>query len=117
MKAQVVHIHFTGWADYAVPTGDSKDGFYSLMRMATQFVRDQHQLDIDNKDFGKLLIHCRAGVGRTGTTLAIINGMIHHDEFKGEKRNTPLSVFSIVRQLREQRMWMCQTEEQYAYIY
>lgn len=112
----MTHIHFTGWADYEVPTGKSKDEFFQLMVEASRFVQDQHKMA--ESDAGKLLVHCRAGVGRTGTTLAIINGMIHHNEYAGvDKGDTPLSIFSIVRRLREQRMWMCQTEEQYAYIY
>jgi len=46
----------------------------------------------------KLLLHCRAGIGRTGTTIALINTMLHLLEKGADAR---ISVFSIVRRLRE----------------
>ena len=52
---------------------------------------------LENGDINpeKLAIHCMAGVGRTGTLMAIINSIICLQEH-GE-----LSTFSIVRRLRE----------------
>ena len=68
----------------------------------------------------KAVIHCSAGIGRTGTTAALANLMIaissqinsrkSHDEVK-------FSVFSTVRRLREQRFLMVQMLEQYKFIY
>ena len=59
-------------------------------------------------------MHCRAGPGRTGTTLALVNAVAAIKEQKRIGIADPhLSIFSIVRRLREQRMWMVQTEEQY----
>ena len=64
------------------------------------------------------MVHCRAGIGRTGTALALIQSSIALKEQARHGIADPkLSVFSIVRRLREQRVWMVQTEEQYRYIY
>jgi len=71
-------------------------------------------------------MHCLAGRGRTGTAISIMNAMMTiQAQIGGPKRivdsNTimgkKLSVFSIVRRLREQRSDCVQTKEQYAYIY
>ena len=57
-----------------------------------------------------------AGVGRTGTLMAIINSIITLREQR-RLENPELSIFSIVRRLREQRFQMCETKAQYEFIY
>merc|ERR1719240_1580874 len=67
-----------------------------------------------------IMMHCLAGRGRTGTAIAIVNAMI---ALKAQLRqkvaidNLQLSVFSIVRRLREQRATAVQTRSQYVFIY
>ena len=39
------------------------------------------------------------------------------EQLKAGITDPKLSVFSIVRRLREQRIWMVQTDDQYEYIY
>jgi len=64
------------------------------------------------------LVHCRAGIGRTGTTLTLINSIIAiKEQLKQGITDPQLSLFSIVRRLREQRIWMVQTDDQYKYLY
>ena len=85
--------------------------------MAADFViANNAEQDIKKRE--RLLVHCRAGIGRTGTTLALINSTIAMKEQKKVGVEDPLlSVFSIVRRMREMRIWMVQTDDQYAYIY
>lgn len=52
-----------------------------------------------------------AGVGRTGTFLALD---IMMQRIKQERR---INVFELVRQLRSQRMRMVQTVDQYVFLY
>lgn len=102
---ELSHYHFTGWPDWETPVGPSLESFYELVKVGADFVKQQN-----NGGGQKLLLHCRAGIGRTGTTIALINCMLHIDEHKGlggDIKQTPLSVFSIVRRLREQRILMC----------
>jgi protein tyrosine phosphatase len=62
----VTQFHYTGWPDHGVPGGnDRKARAVSVVNFANK-VR-QHRADVD----GKLVVHCSAGVGRTGTFLAV----------------------------------------------
>jgi protein tyrosine phosphatase len=64
-----------------------------------------------------VVIHCSAGVGRTGTFIALSH--LKHLIFAQKRGNVDhgLSVFSVVRRLREQRVLMVQSKEQYELLY
>lgn len=96
--------HYCGWPDHGLPVDTSP-----LMHML-QVARENVAL----KGASKLLVHCSAGVGRTGTFIALTNLMGMCEQLsKGlfvlrfllalEQR---ISVFRTVRLLREQRVMM-----------
>ena len=58
-----------------------------------------------------MLVHCSAGIGRTGTFI-LIDAMIHLAE--GKNKIDVYSYFEIIRQVR---MKMIQTAEQYIFVY
>ncbi|KAG7256351.1 hypothetical protein CRUP_024883 [Coryphaenoides rupestris] len=60
---------------------------------------------------GPVIVHCSAGVGRTGTFI-VIDGMI--DMMHGEQ---VVDVFGFVSRIREQRCQLIQTDMQYSFIY
>lgn len=83
---------------------------------------------------GKIIFHCSAGIGRTGTIIAIYNIIeslriltdnqevikTSGDQTASQEVNgmTPrISIFSVVRRLREQRYCMVQSVSQYEFIY
>jgi receptor-type tyrosine-protein phosphatase gamma len=72
------------------------------------------------EDNSKIVFHCSAGIGRTGTMLAIYN-IIESLKILLENPsddNAPrISIFGVVRRLREQRYCMVQTSSQYEFIY
>ena len=71
------------------------------------------QLDTDNGDnkYPPVVIHCSAGVGRTGTFCCLSNSV-------ERLRNTGLvDIFSTVKSIREQRAFSVQTPEQYQFGY
>ena len=65
-----------------------------------------------------VLVHCSAGIGRTGTYIAILL-MIESNMYqvKALKREPHISIFGTVRRLREQRYNTVTQEVQYKFLY
>ena len=101
---QVKHFQFTAWPDHGVPT-------YATSMLA--FVRRvQAGVQASPDTSGPIIVHCSAGVGRTGT-FVVIDSMIRRIKSGIET----LDVFGHVSLLRSQRNFMVQTEDQYFFIY
>ncbi|KAH3833976.1 hypothetical protein DPMN_107294 [Dreissena polymorpha] len=96
----VTHFHYTAWPDKDVPTSTS-----SLLH----FWRRIRAHDPDKKQ--PWVVHCSAGVGRTGTFIAMD---ILIDE--GQDRQT-VDIYACVTKLRQQRVNMVQTAGQYKYLH
>ena len=58
------------------------------------------------------MVHCSAGVGRTGTYIAVFKLWLDFKDNNVKK----LSIKDTVLELRKQRCKMVQKKEQYAYI-
>ncbi|XP_008298883.1 receptor-type tyrosine-protein phosphatase eta isoform X2 [Stegastes partitus] len=95
------HFHFTAWPDHGVPeTTELLISFRHLVREhMNQYSRNS-----------PTVVHCSAGVGRTGTLIAI-DRLI----FQIERENI-VDVFGIVHDLRMHRPLMVQTEDQYVFL-
>ncbi|XP_013908751.1 PREDICTED: receptor-type tyrosine-protein phosphatase eta-like [Thamnophis sirtalis] len=96
------HYHYTSWPDHGVPqTTDTILHFRDLVRE-----------DLDKiKDNGPVLVHCSAGVGRTGTFISL-DSLLCQAEDQGE-----IGVFSFVEELRRNRPLMIQNEDQYVFLH
>ena len=93
------HFHFKGWEDFSTPCGAGLAGYESLINDNADFVREQFYKE-NAADKQKLLVHCRDGMGRTGTTLALTNLAITLRE-QGSVDDPQINVVSVVRRLRE----------------
>ncbi|KAM3821205.1 receptor-type tyrosine-protein phosphatase H [Vipera latastei] len=96
------HYHYTSWPDHGVPqTTDTILRFRDLVRQ-----------DLDKmKDNGPVLVHCSAGVGRTGTFISL-DSLLCEAQDRGE-----IGVFSFVEKLRRNRPLMIQNEDQYVFLH
>ncbi|ETE66696.1 Receptor-type tyrosine-protein phosphatase H, partial [Ophiophagus hannah] len=96
------HYHYTSWPDHGVPqTTDTILRFRYLVRE-----------DLDKmKDNGPVLVHCSAGVGRTGTFISL-DSLLCQAQDQGE-----IGVFSLVEKLRRNRPLMIQNEDQYVFLH
>ncbi|KAM6069047.1 receptor-type tyrosine-protein phosphatase eta isoform 3-T3 [Theristicus caerulescens] len=97
----VRQFHFTSWPDHGVPeTTDLLINFRHLV----------HEYSSQNPIDSPTLVHCSAGVGRTGTFIAI-DRLIQQIEME----NT-VDVYGVVYDLRMHRPLMVQTEDQYVFL-
>ncbi|KAH3832450.1 hypothetical protein DPMN_105738 [Dreissena polymorpha] len=96
----VLQFHFKTWPDKDVP-----DTTWCLV----DFWRAVDTSDMTNK--APIVVHCSAGIGRTGTFIALDNLI---SQARIEHCVRPLQ---IVEALREQRVNMVQTKEQYEYLH
>ncbi|SGZ40943.1 uncharacterized protein HGUI_03143 [Hanseniaspora guilliermondii] len=105
-KIKVHHLYYDKWEDFSSPTSISQ--VIDLIKHTNELRR--------SKDI-KVISHCSAGVGRTGTFFALY--YLYNSFVSKSLSQSALSdpVESTVSQLRECRMKMVQTFEQYKFIY
>eukprot|EP00826_Nyctotherus_ovalis_P008723 TRINITY_DN12265_c0_g2_i2.p2 TRINITY_DN12265_c0_g2~~TRINITY_DN12265_c0_g2_i2.p2 ORF type:complete len:125 (+),score=29.73 TRINITY_DN12265_c0_g2_i2:908-1282(+) len=112
----VSHYHLQGWNDNEGMPKEIMPDASKLVKIASEEVANGRPI----------VVHCSAGCGRTGTLIAICNAITSVEELKrcgktkaesGFDLRPRVSVFSIVRRLREQRWAMVKTESQYRSIY
>ncbi|XP_042241969.1 uncharacterized protein LOC121879407 [Homarus americanus] len=96
----VQHFHFVSWPDMGCP--DTPNHLINLVEAVRKAVPSSSS---------HVLVHCSAGVGRTGTFIGL-NNMI--DEIAEEDS---VDVFHTVYKMRMHRTNMVQTEAQYAFLY
>jgi len=96
----VKQFHFTAWPDFGVP--DDPSSILSFIRKVNNW---------KSTSLGPLIIHCSAGVGRTGTYITI------DTQIKNIKKKNDIEVYQNVSSIREQRCLMVQTEDQYIFIH
>ncbi|KPP66776.1 hypothetical protein Z043_114689, partial [Scleropages formosus] len=93
-------FHFTAWPDHGVPeTTELLINFRYLVR--------EHMNQFQNSP---AVVHCSAGVGRTGTFIAI-DRLIYQIEQDGV-----VDVFGTIHNMRMHRTLMVQTEDQYVFL-
>ncbi|XP_039306144.1 tyrosine-protein phosphatase Lar isoform X7 [Solenopsis invicta] len=99
-RREIKQLQFTAWPDHGVPEHPAP---------FLQFLRRVRSLNVP--DSGPLVVHCSAGVGRTGCFI-VIDSML--ERIKHEKM---IDIYGHVTCLRAQRNYMVQTEDQYIFIH
>ncbi|KAK6748345.1 hypothetical protein RB195_001143 [Necator americanus] len=98
----VNQLHYREWPDHGCPTGESQ--LINMIEKMAEFKGDSD---------APVLVHCSAGVGRTGTIISVnyIRELIESEELDS------LDLFELVMSLRKQRASMVQTQDQYHFVH
>ncbi|XP_034466974.1 tyrosine-protein phosphatase non-receptor type 6 isoform X2 [Hippoglossus hippoglossus] len=102
---QVWHYQYLSWPDHGVP--EQPGGVLS-------FVTQVNCKQAEYPNAGPIIIHCSAGIGRTGTIL-VIDMILETIDTLG--LDCDIDIPKYIQMVREQRSGMVQTETQYKFIY
>ncbi|XP_014911105.1 receptor-type tyrosine-protein phosphatase delta isoform X9 [Poecilia latipinna] len=99
-RREVRQFQFTAWPDHGVP------------EYPTPFLNFLRRVKACNPpDAGPIIVHCSAGVGRTGCFI-VIDAML--ERIRHERT---VDIYGHVTLMRSQRNYMVQTEDQYSFIH
>ncbi|XP_053387518.1 uncharacterized protein LOC123544432 [Mercenaria mercenaria] len=99
-KRNVYQVHFTAWPDKGTP--DDVTSLVEFRQKVNNIVTDLR---------GPILVHCSAGIGRSGTYIAL-DILTEKGEVEGA-----IDIYACVKHMREQRVNMVQNVEQYQYLH
>ncbi|KAI9731426.1 MAG: hypothetical protein M1818_007816 [Claussenomyces sp. TS43310] len=107
------HLFYTKWPDFGVPAGEDLEEFFALMKLSEEKNKGPENPRI---------IHCSAGVGRSGTFITLEHLLSELEagslevQTGGDETEDDL-IFETVNNLRMQRRMMVQADTQYHFIY
>ncbi|XP_032826465.1 receptor-type tyrosine-protein phosphatase delta isoform X21 [Petromyzon marinus] len=99
-KREVRQFQFTAWPDHGVP--EYPTPFLAFLRRVKA---------CNPSDAGPMVVHCSAGVGRTGC-FVVLDATL--ERLRSERT---ADVYGFVTCLRSQRNYTVQTEEQYVFVH
>jgi len=112
---RTTQYQYISWPDHSVPV--ESNGFSQMMT----FINQRHS--VTNTEDHPLLVHCSAGIGRTGAFIVIHSKLNQLKEIYnqvGDKDSCdipPISIMDNLRELRRQRHGMITRKSQYLFCY
>eukprot|EP01090_Pellita_catalonica_P022050 TRINITY_DN8428_c0_g1_i1.p1 TRINITY_DN8428_c0_g1~~TRINITY_DN8428_c0_g1_i1.p1 ORF type:complete len:363 (+),score=61.27 TRINITY_DN8428_c0_g1_i1:82-1170(+) len=106
-KRKVMHFQYMDWPDHGLP--ESSQAFRTVLK----------NVDLARDNNAPIVVHCSAGIGRTGTFCTVHSILA---KLEAQKRDNPgvkpeFNILKTVLRMREQRVGMVQTKEQYMFCY
>jgi protein-tyrosine phosphatase len=105
----VWHLLFAGWPDFLIPEGEDRTALLKLIQLSAQ-----KNTNVESPR----IVHCSAGVGRSGTFIAL--DWLITELQQGNLDSVPDDadpIAEVVDKLRQQRMMMVQGEQQLWFLY
>ena len=105
----VWHLLFSGWPDFDIPEDENRAALLELCKLSTTK---------NGSVSSPRIIHCSAGVGRSGTFIALeyLLTQVETGAVAAADDNEDI-IYDVVNCLREQRMTMVQSDAQYNFLY
>ncbi|KAI5247098.1 hypothetical protein E4T42_06094 [Aureobasidium subglaciale] len=129
-QKDIHHLLFVGWPDFSVPEGENRNAMLNLVAKSAELNKpvdvpcgSHFSLDAQShKPTGvgssPRIVHCSAGVGRSGTFIALDFLLAHLS--RGNLESVPDDedpILDTVNAMRKQRMMMVQSEAQFLFLY
>lgn len=108
-RKQIKHYLYSDWPDHGVPSK-----CHSFMKLILTVNKERQQLLTEMADGlapGPIIVHCSAGVGRTGTFCAV-DSCLHQ-----LAKTRTISVPETLLKIRKQRYFSLMVPEQYIYVH
>ncbi|XP_018330947.1 tyrosine-protein phosphatase 69D isoform X2 [Agrilus planipennis] len=99
-ERQITQYHYLVWKDFMAP--EHPHGIIKFIKRMNE---------VYSPERGSILVHCSAGVGRTGTLVAL------DCLLQQLKEETQVAIFNTICDLRHQRNFLVQSLKQYVFIY
>ncbi|GAB1730597.1 hypothetical protein NU195Hw_Modified_252t1 [Hortaea werneckii] len=136
-EKEIHHLLFSGWPDFLIPEGDDREAMIELIRLSARLNSPNpttttaqqtngtspspsapHDLAVLDQSNPRI-IHCSAGVGRSGTFIALdyLLSLLHSGALDTLPSADTDPVADTVDRMRQQRMMMVQGEPQFNFIY
>ena len=107
IEKNIIQIHFTCWADHSIPD-TTYNKIIDIINLVDKF-----------KGNSPVVVHCSAGIGRTGTFISLYN--LYHEIFEQINninfKEIKFSIVNLVRKLKEMRLYLVENEIQYIFLY
>ncbi|CAF3662186.1 unnamed protein product [Rotaria sordida] len=105
-QREIDHYWYTAWPDHSCP-----NVVQPLIELVHHVEKSRIDLSKINKRSGPVVVHCSAGIGRTGCFIALSNGI------KQLNKEHVVDVLRILCNLRRDRGGMIQTNDQYQFVH
>ncbi|XP_078071808.1 tyrosine-protein phosphatase non-receptor type 2-like isoform X2 [Mustelus asterias] len=102
---EILHFHYTTWPDFGVP--ESPASFLNFLLK----VRESGCL---NSECGPAVVHCSAGIGRSGTFALVDTCLLLMEKHKNP---SSVDIRQVLLEMRKYRMGLIQTPDQLRFSY
>ncbi|KAK0263037.1 tyrosine protein phosphatase 1 [Friedmanniomyces endolithicus] len=123
-EKEIRHLLFSGWPDFLIPEGEDRQALIQLVHLSNSLnqapsTNGTSSTTNHESQSNPRIIHCSAGVGRSGTFIALdyLLSLLYAGELDHLAEVDKDPIAETVDLLRQQRMMMVQGEAQFNFLY
>ncbi|KAK0290354.1 tyrosine protein phosphatase 1 [Friedmanniomyces endolithicus] len=123
-EKEIRHLLFSGWPDFLIPEGEDRQALIQLVHLSNTLnqapsTNGTSSTTNHESQSNPRIIHCSAGVGRSGTFIALdyLLSLLYAGELDHLAEFDKDPIAETVDLLRQQRMMMVQGEAQFNFLY